>query len=243
MKITLKLVWLSFITVIFLGIGISIIYFSINRIVNNGTCKFNNVKYEKGDEVIGYKDGELCNCEDGSIVCSKITDTSDLQNANKFTKDNLIFSAKYTKPESGSIEILPLRTKFTSISILESSVEIVIDQGQVCSSDNRAPIQVGRYMLNGNTLTVSNSVNTSPSLYTTPCIVTMSFKISKIQLTKITDLKIIYENDTGQTLPATLCYYNSRVFGDTDVYSSIDKCNICTCENGVSKCSNDRVCD
>ncbi|MCK9368367.1 hypothetical protein M0R04_00075 [Candidatus Dojkabacteria bacterium] len=243
MKITFKLVWLLFITVLFVGIGSGIIYVSIDRVINNGVCRFNKVSYDSGTEVIGYKSGELCNCEDGSIVCSKLNGGIDTSNGSKFTKSNLVFSAKYSKPSSSSIEVMPLKTNFVSISILDNSTNIVLEQEQLCSHDNRAPIQIGRYMFNENILTVSNSVNTSPNLYATSCIVTMNFKISKIKLKEISDLKIVYANDLGQTVPATLCYYNNTVFANEDVYSSIDNCNICKCENGVSKCSNDRVCD
>lgn len=234
--------WLIGVTVLFLFLGGFVIYFSYERLAGVNSCEFAGNSYSIGDIVNGYKDGYECRCENGDIVCTNVDSTVLKPTLDMFKRDGATVSRKFLiAGVNESIDQLPLKTKFSSISIKNGNMDITIEQVQKCSADLRIPIQIGMYYLAKDTLYITNVINTNPSLYTQDCVVSVNYRIGNWK-NMSEDLSIVYMSEAGEEVEASLCYYNQNIYGDGDVYSSVDSCNICRCSQGVSKCSNDRLC-
>lgn len=234
--------WLLGVTFVFLVLGSFVVYFSIQKIVGISNCNFNGNEYGNDVEVPGYKEGYVCKCINGDVKCEEIIDSSTLPSLDKFTRNNLKTTPKYlisgTKEQISSS---PLKTKFVSISSKNNSINITIEQEQKCTPELKIPVQIGMYYFVKDKLYLTNIVNKSPNLYTENCIVSVSYQISNWKY-KGNNLSVTYWAEDGSEHKAMVCNYDNNVFSEGDVYSSIDKCNICKCISGISKCSNDRVC-
>lgn len=242
MKIKYDKVWLIGVTLIFLLLGSFVVYLSINRIRGINNCTYNNVSYENNQYVQGYKAGFDCKCENGNIVCFDSTANIVKPTIDKFVRTNLKVTPKYISlGTKEGVSGLPLKTKFVSISSKTDKLNIIVEQEQKCSEDLRVPVQFGMYYLSENRLYLTNIINRAPNLYTQDCIASVTYDFSNWKY-KGDDLKIIYMSEQGEEYEASVCNYDSKIYFDGDTYSSVDKCNICKCINGISKCGNDRVC-
>ncbi len=245
-KSSKKKIELMLLAIVFTFVGIYIALFSYREALIGNGCYVNGKLYESESEVDGYEDGKICFCDDGKVKCNeqgKETDSSDLS-LEDFIRKSLNFSYRYVSDGiSSDIAQKPLQTQFRSVKSIEKGIEVVLEQGQLCTKDGKAPVQVGLYNATGNTLTVLLAVNTVASIYTQPCTVSATFRISPIDLELSSGFKLQYMSEDGALVPAQVCIYNSRLYNDGDNYSAIDSCNLCSCDNGISRCSNDRVCE
>lgn len=233
-------VLLGVVTVAFLVVGISVIFFTYDRVSSTNTCNFNNTVYQNGAEVQGFQEDSKCVCSDGSITCSEETGELKLPDIADFKRTGLNVDIKYVA--SGSKESLAksvLKTSFESVSKREDVLKVSIEQEQLCTEDNRVPVQIGMYYVRDDTVYVTNVVNKDKK-FSQDCIVLVTYTIPNLK--KDSSYKIVYLGEDGNSLNANICNLNGKVYFEGDVYSSTDNCNICTCLGGVSKCSNDRVC-
>jgi hypothetical protein len=234
--------WILGLTALFFLLGVFVIYFSYIKVSQSYSCNINNVVYSSGKVIDGYKEGYICSCESSEVICTKIEEKPIKPTLDQFIRTNLKVTPKYLVLGSkDEISSLPLKTKFTSVSVKKDVIDVTIEQEQLCSADLRVPVQIGMYYYSKGNLYLINVINKSPKLYTEVCTVSVNYKISK--WTKpITDLNIIYLNEEGLEQKAVLCSYENNLYSHGDVYTANDNCNICKCVSGVSKCTNDRVC-
>lgn len=230
-------------TFFFLLVGGITIAFSIDRAIESDKCYFAQTAYLKGEIIPGYKEDYVCSCEGAEVVCTKIENKLVGVPVSEFGKKDLSFNIKYVaEGENSSLNNQLLKTKISNVNLSGNNLEVVIEQIQLCSADQRAPVQIGLYHFENDALLLTHVINRSPSLYKSPCVVSLTYKIKSLDISNVNNLKIGYMSSEGEILPAILCYYNSKVYAQDDVYMSFDNCNICRCENGISKCTNDRVC-
>jgi hypothetical protein len=234
--------WLFVVTLVFVLLGSFVIYISLDRVRNVNSCNVGGTTYTNGMVVDGYQDGFDCTCQSGQILCTKVAVKDEKPGIDKFERDNLKFSSQYqTSGTNESLNTSLLKTEFSSISVKNGTMDITLDQEQSCTADGRIPVQVGLYYISNSTLYITNIIRDDPLLYTQQCIVSVNYKISNWKK-NVENLKIVYMAEEGTEQPASLCYYNNNIYANGDVYSSVESCNICKCSDGISKCSNDRVC-
>lgn len=240
-----KIIWLLIVSLFFIIAGFAVISSTFNTTFGSDACVVNGKQYSDGERVLGYKEGADCTCANGKVICTEIAQTGKDTNleVDDFTRDNLQFSAKYiTTGMSSEVEFAPLKTVFRSISSQENEVEVVIEQGQLCTVDREAPVQIGMYHASKDSLTLLMVVNSIASIYTEPCTVQATFNISKLKSDIKDGYSLQYRSENGELLRANACIYNEKIFNNGDNYKAVDGCNICNCDNGISRCSNDRVC-
>ncbi|MCC7289888.1 hypothetical protein IT417_01390 [bacterium] len=230
------------VTMLFVFFGGFLVYISLDKVLGINSCKFNDQSFAAGSEIPGYKQGFTCNCEGGEVTCVKVDTDTAKPTLDKFTRKNLTVKPKYLVGGlKDTLDSFVLKTRFVSVSTKAKSIDITIEQHQKCSADSRIPIQVGMYYLTKDTLYITNVINNSPTNYVLDCTVSVHYRITDWDYDG-RDLDIVYLDDSGQIEKASLCYYEKNIYANGDIYSASDKCNICSCQDGVSKCSNDRVC-
>lgn len=234
---------LAIVALFFAIAGFIIMYVSFVEVVKAPLCSVGEAVYVRGDSVPDYKKGYDCICQGDGIVCTRVEENLMPTTIDQFERENLSLAIKYVSDVSFA-EGSPIEsTKFTNIAVTENKIEISLEQEQLCSNDRRIPPQIGMYRATYSTLLVTNIVNRATTTYIYPCIVSLTFTLKNHAFDDLEFLKIGYMSESGEVLPATLCYYNGNLYGDEDSYIADDECNVCRCENGTSKCSNDRVCD
>lgn len=209
-----------------------------------GSC-FKDFRFYESGAVVSENDSQTCYCSKGKVVCSENQneEINDNLTINDFVRSNLAFEAKYFA--SGvSAELLgkPLGTAFASVVTGDKRIDVQLQQSQLCTETGKVPAQIGLYNFQNGVLTLLNVVNTIESLYIQPCTVTLTYKISKIDVSAAEDFKLVYQTEDGDKSAADICLYNNKVYNDGDNYISTDKCNLCRCVEGVSRCSTDKVC-
>lgn len=201
--------------------------------------------YSSGDLISESEDRE-CFCLGGKVVCSEkegVQENGDLE-ISDFIRSNLEFEYKYfSAGVSSELFQKPQATSFTSIVTAKSAIEVQVQQAQLCSESGKPPVQIGLYNYRDNTLTVLNAVNTIESIYKVPCTVTLVYKISKFEISNVEDFKLVYRSESGESISADVCLYNGNVYNDGDNYVSMDKCNLCRCVEGISRCSTEKKCE
>lgn len=241
---TAQKIWLFFVTILFIIVGVSIVWYTGLSIVLGSRCLHEGRIIDVGT-IVSKGDSE-CTCFDGKLLCERVIDPekdSELE-VEDFTRENLEFSTRYvTNTVSSQLEIAPLKTTFTSIRNFENGVEVVLQQAQLCSDNMTPPIQIGMYHASETSLVLMIIANTAPSLYTKPCTIEATFRITNFNYSTDNTYALSYRNEPGQLARANICSYDGRLFNHGDRYEAVDRCNICSCDHGISRCSNDRICD
>ncbi|MBI2356461.1 hypothetical protein HYV12_00165 [Candidatus Dojkabacteria bacterium] len=238
-RISLILLSLAFVIV-----GIFIIISATRGALFPNICLSNFKMYSSGEVVSEEGDNE-CLCVKGKVLCAKKRDGDDLNQLtiSDFVRSNLQFEYDYfASGVSPDLLSKPLGVSFTSIVTTEKSIEVQLQQSQLCSETGKPAVQIGLYNFRENTLTLLNVLNSIESIYVNPCTVTLQFKINKLTISDLSDFKLAYQTEDGQSTVADVCLYNKGIYNDGDNYVSEDKCNVCRCVGGVSRCSTDRVC-
>jgi hypothetical protein len=241
-----KIIWLGFLSICLIAAGGALLTHMLRSTFAPGSCSVNGNSIQSGTRIVGYKEGFNCTCSDGKVLCTEVvqTETDSELKVENFTRDNLTFSSKYiTTGVSSELGAAPLNTVFESINSESGSIEVVLEQAQLCTQAMEAPVQIGMYHVSKNSLTLLLIVNSATSVYTEPCTVQAVFDISKLKLDPKDGFRLQYRSETGEIVLANACIYNSRLFNNGDKYKAVDECNICSCDNGISRCSNDRVCN
>jgi hypothetical protein len=240
-----KVAWLMLISLFFVASGSILIWYMLRSAFVGNSCVADQGSVADGERLQGYKEGFDCTCVKGKIVCTEVVQSevdNDLQ-IEDFRRDNLDFEARYvTAGASDEVAFAPLGTVFRGVSSRTDSVEVILEQSQMCTADMEAPVQIGMYHASKNSLTLLLIVNTVASVYTQPCTVRTTFNISDIDLDPKSGYRLRYRNEGGEVVSANVCVYNDGLFNNGDKYEAEDACNICTCDNGISRCTNDRVC-
>ncbi len=236
-------IWLVCVTLIFVLVGLVIVWYSGTSLFLGSNCWYEGKVVSAG--TIFSKGDSECGCNEGKILCEKIDslERDEELEVEDFTRDNLQFNTRYiTSSVSSQLEVAPLKTMFTSIRNLENGIEVVLHQAQLCSNDSTPPVQIGMYHASEASLILMIIANTAPSLYTRPCTVEATFTITDFGYNPAANYALSYRNEPGTIMKANICSYNGRLFNHGDRYEAIDRCNICMCDHGISRCGNDRVC-
>lgn len=235
---------LILISIAFTVLGLFTIISASRGALAPGAC-FKDFKFYQNGSIVSENDNQSCYCSKGEVLCSSMEkDSSDpALTVNDFIRSNLTFEAKYfSSGVSADLLGKALGTSFSSVVTGDSKIDVQLTQSQLCTADGKVPSQIGLYNFRGNTLTLMNVVNTIESVYVLPCTVTLTYKITKLDTAVIDDFNLIYQTEEGDKSVADICLYNSKVYNDGDNYISADKCNLCRCVEGVSRCSTDKVC-
>mgnify|MGYP002624176571 CR=1 FL=1 len=238
--------WLVLVTVCFVIAGLALAWFSFERAFLGDRCWVNGHFYADGEGIEGYRDGKSCGCSNSAVICEDISsiDLDRELTPEDFTRDNLEFEARYiTSGVSQALSQSTLNTSFKCIDTQKKGIVVVLEQAQRCTETMEAPIQIGMYHSSAKALTLSLVVNDVASVYTQPCTVEATFALSEFKYELGNDFALQYRSEDGQLVKANSCVYNSKLFNHEDRYEAIDGCNICRCDDGISKCSNDRVCN
>lgn len=192
------------------------------------------------------KEGDRsCYCTSGKVVCSVNKDDSSASKLqiSDFSRNGIDFSYKYfSSGVSSELLSKKLGVSFRSVVTSSKSISVEVIQSQLCNEKGNPSVQIGMYHFEGSTLTLLNVLNDIAEVYTEPCTVSLTFNIKDLEVKSIKDFRLAYMNEEGQSVDADVCLYNSEIYNDGDNYISEDKCNLCRCVGGVSKCSTDRVC-
>ncbi len=224
--------------------GVFVILFSVRDILANYYCIYNSRLVLNNQSV--EDNDKVCNCNAGKILCinksnngdSKIDDSKD-----GFTQKNLTFEAEYlTNIVSKEIDNLPLKTKFESIENSDKATKIVINSVQMCKKNLNIAPQYGLYKYENNQLVLQNNVNTVESIFNTPCVVKAVFEIKGLDIDIEKGVELLFTDQSGYYTAANVCVYNSKLYNSGDKYYALDKCNICTCVDGVTQCT-EKMCN
>lgn len=226
-------------SIVFLFFGLFVILFSTRDILSNYYCIYNSRIILNNQSV--KEENKVCSCKQGKVLCvnktkgdnNKIDDSKD-----GFTQKGLSFKAEYlTNIISKEIDSLPLKTKFESIEQNDKTTKIVINSVQMCKKDLTIAPQYGLYKYEDNRLILQNNVNTVSSIFDTQCVVKAIFEITDLDIDIQRGIELLFTDQSGYYTTANVCVYNSKLYNSGDKYYALDKCNICTCVNGTTQCT------
>lgn len=237
-----KSLFLLTITLLFLILGVFVVIFSARETISSYICLY-NTRIVKNNEMFELED-QVCRCSNGKVTCvKKDGDKSQIfgDEIKEFTQKNLVYKSEYlTNIVSTEIDGLPLKTKFTSIDSSDGQIRISINSVQMCKKDLTIPPQYGMYRFENNQLILQNNVNTVSSIFSTPCVVKVIYQIKNLPIDIENGVELLFTDQSGYYTTADVCVYNSKLYNQGDKYYALDKCNICTCSDGLTKCTENK---
>ncbi|HVX92769.1 MAG TPA: hypothetical protein VHA74_01510 [Candidatus Dojkabacteria bacterium] len=235
--------YLVIVTLFFVVAGLAFSYSTVKNGLEQRYCWSNNKLYVAGSQVV-TNDGSICTCSGGKLACREIPKADKAEFTIKdFTNKNLSFSTKYLSPNiPEAISKNILQVSFEDVSVKNGNFQVVLHQVQNCTQTLKVPAQVGSYNFTNNTLTLLNAINNISTIYNKPCLVELIYTLNKFKINDDGTFKLRFSNDKFETINGNICLYNSKVYSEGDKYVASDKCNVCSCSDGVSKCSTNISC-
>ncbi len=225
--------WLLLITVFLFVTSLFVLYISISREMRKDSCLFNGIYYKEGDILEGYKEFANCRCFGAEGV--KCEDEKRVLSYDSFNTENLDFSYAFVrKLERGSDSS---KVSLGDVNHNPHSIYVYFERESYCTSDGNPPVQTGFYELRENALVLTTLTNRDTSVYDTPCLISNIYTILDITIPKLDSFSIMYRSEEGKLFDLNSCYYNGTLYGIGDVFESISKQQICTCEPSTVKCN------
>ncbi len=235
--------YLVIVTLFFIFAGLAFSFTTVKSAIEQRYCWSGNKLYVSGLQ-ISTDENTVCTCSNGKVSCRELPKPDKaLLSLNDFTSKNLTFTTKYLSPNiPDAIAKNILQISFEGVSIKNGNLEVVIHQVQFCTQDLKVPVQIGLYNFQGNTLTLLNSINNISTIYNKPCLVELVYSINKLKITDDGTFKLRFSDDKFEAVNGNICLYNSKIYSEGDKYVASDKCNVCSCSDGISKCSTNVSC-
>jgi hypothetical protein len=222
--------WLLIITGFLLLSSGFILFISLREQFGFGTCAYNGVTYDSGDIITDSEESCFCN-KWGKVECLPVGSSSN--SLSDFVSTDLNFYYKFvnlldTKADSKSVEIKDISTE-------DSKLSVMLERQTLCSVENVAPISVGFYRYDENTLTLT-TMTSRDSSYSQPCVVENTYEITSKKQEFSSDFKIQYQTEELDILELNICISDGRLFVEGDIFKSPDQSQLCSCEEGQVVC-------
>jgi len=214
--------WLILITIVFILIAGLLVYFSV----------IYPILKEKGIIVPSSNDSQ-------GVINADFTPVAD----SEFKTDNLEFSATFSNLSIPSeIKNAPMNTIIESIESGDSSVTVILQQAQKCTTNNKIKTNEGKYWYDGSILVLSALQKDTEGEFTEDCVVSLSFKVKSFTLPDQENYNIGFQATDQSTVIFSTCFYGKKLYYTDDVFVAADGCNTCTCTDGEISCTEKEEC-
>jgi hypothetical protein len=240
---------LVIITILFLITGALLLFSTLNEYSFGGddVCIFRDVEYRKGDTMDGYLYGNFCTCGSGGLVdCvpeflaekaknenedfeGLSTDSSELES------EGLAYEYLYVIGALDEDSLPRSSAEFESVAFREEGLVVVLKELQYCPRPNVPPEQVGFFKKDENSLTLYNMVRQIDKGSGVDCIVQLKYIFEKMDDLDLSKVDISFVNERGIATSPSFCFYNDKVYFDSDVFQGIEG-EICVCRDGEVDC-------
>ncbi len=225
------------ITILFVLTGLVLSFFAIkdSDLIISDSCLVDNMKYSIGEEILGYKDGAKCFCrEDGLVECAFIESEQIELDTAGLEKEGLDFDYKYLRGiVHGESSFILDSVNFTDVSFVDGKLSVVLEQIQLCPTQNTPPEQVGFFEFSDVDLKLYNMVRPTEGPEGLNCVVQLKYIFSDIE--GLGETRVSFVDENGFVTYALVCPYNGKLYSDSDVFRNLEG-EICTCVEGEIDC-------
>lgn len=215
-------------TVVFIVIGFIIIAFQLKTKVGNDSATVSN------------------NSQNQAATDTVVTDEAIVTDANSFTKNNLRFTYEFLGaliPQE--VNVAKTQSQVASVTFSANLLTIIVEQKQFCNESENLQKQTGKYFLGKNSIVLANEIVKTAG-YDKQCLAQLKYEISKIAndyLAEDSSFAISFQSESQLVDSTPICVYGAKTFNDGDYFVSKDGCNTCSCNDGKTTCSTDKVCE
>ncbi len=234
---------LILVTILFLFTASLLLFSALNEYSFGGdnVCMFDGERYVVGDEIDGYILDNECFCSSGGLIeCTPIVDKNIdkdmiVVDSDSLDRDGLDFEYSYLVGISRDDLSTISSVEFKNIFLDGSSLTVIIEQLQLCPSTRVVSEQVGFYKKMGDRLNLYSMIRPVASDVAVDCIVELKYKFDDFDKLDVKKTNIRFVDEYDVLHIPNVCFYNSKVYSDGDVFENDDK-EICSCNEGVIVC-------
>ncbi len=230
------------ITVVFVLTGLFLVYVSLGDVELPDNCVFEEESFLVDEEVVDYKEGHDCVCIEGGIIeCIpleveeyepeiEVEASVDVDNLNT---EGLEFEYNYLAGIGDENGDYLSSTKFSSVSIVDDNLIVVLETSQICPSTNVVFEQEGFYENRDGVIRLYNKVDVEDG---SRCVVELKYTLEDFVQKDLDEMGIVFVNEEGLETHASICIYDNSIYSDDDVFKGGNDM-ICVCEDGEVSCS------
>ncbi len=203
-------------------------------------CVFDGIKFSLDEEVVGYREGNLCVCTKGGIVeCIPLENEEYPEIQQDLKTDSLEFEYSYLTGIGGNNGEVIFNTTFTNISIDDEDLLITLEQMQTCSGTNSVSEQEGFYENVNGVIKLYNEIKSEEGI---GCIIELKYTLKDFTEFDSDKMQIIFVDEDDLETYASICLYNDIIYMSEDVFKGDDDV-ICICEAGEIICEEELLSD
>lgn len=225
--------WLLLITLFLFVATLLLLLFTTKRNLGIGVCLYDDVEYQQNEVIPNYNGRNDCFCSwSGEIVCE---DAEVSMSYESFSSENLSFTYSFRNfLEKASPDFN--RIVLSDVNHQGTRLEILLEREVLCGENENAPTQIGMFERKNNGIILTTITNRDESLYSRTCLIGNTFVLEGMELTKLKEFSVLYQNESGQLFDLNICFFNGVVYGKGDVFKDSKRDMLCTCKGPEVDC-------